>query len=408
MSLGEDEHKQVWTVSELNSHIRNILFSSPELRSLWVAGEVSNYSSASSGHCYFTLKDSQSSLRCVMFRRHAKELQFDLTDGMDIVAFGNIDVYERNGQYQLYVREINPSGVGALYISLQQLRERLREEGLFEQETKRSLPGFPQTIGVVTSRHSAAFRDIVKVVRRRSSGCNIVLAHSSVQGLSSSQQLVSGLNALQKDSEIEVLILARGGGSLEDLQAFNDEDVVRAVSESNVPVVTGVGHESDVTLCGLAADARGATPSAAAELVVPDREELFSQIEAVMETLSRRLSRLLHDKKRRLQVVMSRRSLQRPQDILQGRKQTLDSYSQELIRSQDNILQRRSHQLRSLKERLEAMNPQTVLKRGYSIVRDNEGRIVSGVGQVEVSQGIKVLLNNGELDAEVVRIKPEK
>ncbi len=399
----DGQQVRVWTVSELTAEIRDTLFSRPELRQLWVAGEVSNMSTPASGHCYFTLKDSSSSIRCVMFRRHASSLTFELDDGMDVVAFGNIDVYERHGQYQLYVREVEPSGVGSLYIAFQQLRHRLTEEGLFDAERKRPLPAMPQNVGVVTSRYSAAFRDIVKVIQRRDPGCNILLSHSTVQGDSAPAQLVSALHLVQRCEEVEVIIIARGGGSLEDLQPFNDEEVVRAVVQSSVPIVAGVGHETDVTLCGLAADSRAATPSAAAELVVTDRKQVAADLCSVSAKIVRRLERLILDKRARLKGILSRRSLQRPEDILTGRRQTLDALADSIMSSQKHNVRDHRHRVVTLTQRLQALNPASVLRRGYSIVRDDSGQVLRNAEDVEVSDHILIELQNGELDAEVLR-----
>ncbi len=396
------ETLRIWTVSELTSEIRQALYDSPELRSLWVHGEVSNLRQPTSGHCYFTLKDDNSSLQCVLFRGDRRKVAFDLTNGTEIIAFGYIDVYERSGQYQLYVKGAEPAGAGALHLALEQLRERLQEEGLFDVRRKRKLPLLPRTVGVVTSQYGAAFRDIVKVIRRRCPGLNILLCHSAVQGDAAPGELIAGLQLLNRSGEVDVIIIGRGGGSLEDLWSFNSEEVVRAVASSRVPVVCGVGHETDTTLCDLAADVRAPTPSAAAEMVAPDVSGLRLQLQTAAKTMVRRLERKVQVMARRWELVCSRRSLRRPADILDERRQRVDEALLRLTRGQAEFMRDRRREIETQVQRLRAMGPESVLSRGYSIITGSDGEIIRDAAAVTPGDVIEIRLERGRLRARVI------
>ncbi len=395
---------RIWTVADITAEIRETLYQNPELRALWIQGEVSNLSEPASGHCYFTLKDDTSALRCVMFRSNRRSVLFDLRNGMSILAFGHIDIYDRSGQYQFYVREAEPAGTGALHLAWQQLHRRLSEEGLFDEHLKQSLPRFPRRVGVVTSGKSAAFRDIVTVIRRRCPGLDILLCHASVQGDAAPGELIGALDRLNRSGDVDVIIIGRGGGSLEDLWAFNDEDLVRAVRASQVPVVAGVGHETDVTLCDLAADVRAPTPSAAAELVAPDVQQVRADLNRISDVMIIRLRRTVGVRRQRLETVSSRRPLTRPEDLVDRRRQHLDALMMQICRAQVHILRDRRLRLESRSERLKALDPAGVLARGYSIATDAEGRVVRRASSLNPGEMITVRVHRGEVGAQVLEV----
>ncbi len=396
---------RIWSVSDITAEIRDTLYQNPELRALWIQGEVSNLSEPASGHCYFTLKDDASALRCVMFRSNRRSVLFDLRNGMNLLAFGHIDIYDRSGQYQFYVREAEPAGTGALHLAWQQLHGRLSGEGLFDEQLKRSLPLFPRRVGVVTSARSAAFEDIVTVIRRRCPGLDILLCHASVQGDAAPGELIAALDQLNRLGDVDVIIIGRGGGSLEDLWAFNDENLVRAVRASEIPVVAGVGHETDVTLCDLAADVRAPTPSAAAEMVAPDVGRIRAELNRISDVMMMRLRRMVRVRRQRLQTVSSRRPLTRPEDLVDRRRQDLDALMMQMCRAQVSLLRDRRMRLDSRRDRLRALDPAGVLARGYSIAMGPDGRIIREASSLSRGATIIVRVHRGELDAEVLEVR---
>jgi len=399
---------QIWTVAGLTSHIRGLLYDQPELRRVWVRGELSNLRCPPSGHRYFTLKDASSSLPCVMFRGPGRTVAFNMQDGIKVIAYGYIDVYEKAGQYQLYVQELQPDGMGSLHLALQQLRRRLQEEGLFSADRKRPLPSIPQAVGVVTSRSGAALRDILRVAGRRFPGMNILLSHSSVQGDRAPQELVEALQRLEEAGAVDVIIIGRGGGSLEELWCFNDERVVRAVAACSIPVVSAVGHETDVSLCDLAADARAATPSAAAELVVPDRERLFRELGGLSVRLERGIGRLLDRRRRRLADLGRRRVLVRPEHLLIERRQRLDTLLARIAGRAHRLMNQRRLRLVELTGRLHTSSPLGALERGFSLVRREDGQVVRSWRQVEPGDLVGIQLSLGSLNAEVRETCPPR
>ena len=372
-TTGSELH--IWTVSEITAAVREAL-ETPELGSVWVEGEVSNLRRPGSGHLYFTLKDSGAALRCVLFRSDAARVPFQLNDGMDILARGRIGVYERAGEYQLYVRGAEPAGLGSLHLALEQLRRRLEAEGLFDEYRKRRLPAYPRNIGIVTSRSGAALRDIVHVARRRNPGINLLLAHASVQGDAAPGELLASLTALQS-AGVDAVILGRGGGSVEDLWAFNDEALVRAVADYPIPVVAAVGHETDVTLVDLAADARAATPSAAAEMLVPDARVLARELETVGANLSRSLERVLESARSRLKASLYARVFRHPEDLVRDRQQSLDRVAEDVVRGGRRRIEGARRDLESTAERIRVLDPLGALARGFAVATDSEDRVVS-------------------------------
>ncbi|MBI3964050.1 MAG: exodeoxyribonuclease VII large subunit [Chloroflexi bacterium] len=393
---------QILTVGDVNSAVKELLESDPDLQDLWLEGEVSNASRSPAGHLYFTLKDGSSQLRCVMFRGQLAYQRLVPQNGLAIVAHGRISVYEPQGAYQLYVDLVQPQGVGLLHLQFEQLRQRLEQEGLFDPARKRPLPLFPRAIGVVTSPTGAALRDILNVLERRYPLAEVVLVPTTVQGDAAPAQIVSALQAANLHCGLDVVILARGGGSIEELWAFNDERVARAIFASRVPVITGVGHETDVTIADLVADLRAPTPSAAAELAVPDREECLVQIESFHSRLERALSGLLIS--RRNDLELTRRSLDRvsPAGLIARLRASIDDRLKRQVTSVNHAHALRAEQLTSQRRRLAALNPRAVLDRGYSMCwLDGEETPVRSVVQARPGLSLRVQVADGEFGAVV-------
>lgn len=391
---------QALTVSQLTAHLKRLLERDEILADVSVRGEISNFTRHSSGHLYFSIKDDASTLSCVCFRNTAARVRFGPADGMRIIAEGNVTVYEKAGRYQLLVRAMQPDGVGDLAAAFEALKLKLEQEGLFAPERKRPLPRFPQGIGLITSPTGAAIRDLVSVISRRFPLARIAIIPTVVQGEGGAPSIISSLRFANTRNDLDVLILARGGGSLEDLWCFNEEAVARAVFGSRLPVVSAVGHETDVCLCDFVADLRAPTPSAAAELVAPDAADLQRHLEATGRHLS---SRLLHHAQRhrqRLERVLTHPVLQRPAVLLETRLQRLDEASESLRQSVNRIVQTGQQRLEKAMVGLGALSPQAVLNRGYAICRISEtGEIVRSVRQVSSSTGLTVTVTDGDIGA---------
>ena len=389
-----------YTVSQLTGHIRRLIEGDPDLCDLWVEGEVSNFGRASSGHCYFTLKDAGSQISCVMWRNVADRQKHLPTNGDLALAHGRVGVYEAGGRYQLYVDKIQPAGVGDLYRQFELLKARLEAEGLFAPERKRPLPGFPRCIGVVTSPTAAALRDILNVLARRYPLAKVLLAPTQVQGAAAPPQIVAAIQALNARDDVDVIIVARGGGSLEDLWAFNDERVARAVAASRLPVVCGVGHETDFSLADFAADVRAPTPSAAAELVAPDRSELRAQVMGLSAALAATLQGAVEE--RRWRLVEQTRALKHlsPEAQLAQARQRVDDLLDRAEAATRYSLTLRRERLGGLVGRLAGVSPLGTLKRGYAIVRHREtGAVVHSVEQVAPGDALGIRIADGEFEA---------
>jgi exodeoxyribonuclease VII large subunit len=389
---------RVYSVSAITAYIKERLRVDQTLQDLWLEGEISNWRQAPSGHVYFTLKDPDASIRCVMWRSTLPRLSYlPAGDGEAVLAHGYISVYEPNGQYQFYVDELEPVGLGALQAQFEQLKARLAQEGLFDEARKRLLPRFPQRIGVVTSPAGAALRDILNVLRRRYPLAEVILSPTQVQGEDAPPQIVSALQALSEVKDVDVIILARGGGSLEDLWAFNDERVARAVAASPIPVVCGVGHETDFTIADFVADLRAPTPSAAAELVTPDRDELARRLRSFRAQLAAVAGQTIAHQRHML--VGEIRALRRlsPQAWIDRRRQRVDDLSHGAQTAIAHRLALGRERLNGLSLRLSTLNPQATLARGYAIVRRVEdGHVVSRVGQVTSGDRLSVQVSDGE------------
>jgi len=390
---------RVLTVRELTGHIKGLIEKDYLLANVWVKGEISNLRAAASGHFYFTLKDDSSCLKVVMFRSRSRLVHFRPENGMGVTVRGYVCVFERDGTYQLYAEEMEPDGAGALYLAFEQLKERLQREGLFDRKHKKALPLLPRRIGIVTSPTGAAIRDMVKIIGRRWPGREIVLAPVQVQGEAAPPAVARGIRLLNRLGGVDLIIVGRGGGSLEELWAFNTEIVARSIFQSAVPVISAVGHETDVTIADFVADARAATPSNAAEMAVPDRREMERHIRALRARLTRAIAEKAGEGRRRLTACLAARVFVRPVDIVCGPgQQTLDSLNRRLAQGTRGAVEQEKGRLAVLAGRLQALSPLATLARGYSIcTTPDSGRIISDAGSVGVGESLAVHLHKGLL-----------
>ncbi|HJS17353.1 MAG TPA: exodeoxyribonuclease VII large subunit [Anaerolineales bacterium] len=393
---------QQWTVSRLTFFIRKLLEENETLQDVWVQGEISNLSRPASGHVYFTLKDSSASLKCVMWKTSAARLRLGLQDGMEVEVHGRIGVYEVSGQYQLYADQIRPVGEGALYQEFMRLKSMLEAEGLVAQERKHPIPMLPKRIGIVTSATGAALRDMLNTLRRRLPVVEVILAPSPVQGLEAPPALVKAIQSLGLHTP-DIIILARGGGSIEDLWAFNDERVVRAVAGSQVPIICGVGHETDFTLCDFAADLRAPTPTAAAELATQiTLLDLLAQLESYRTRLSTATLSLLAEKQSLLTSLTAALRYASPGRRIQSEHQRLDELSRRAHSSLLHRVQLQAAHIQGMHRRLEALSPLAVLARGYAVVtRKEDNSVVSRVAQIKSGQQVQIRVSDGQVDAEI-------
>lgn len=386
----------IHSVSEVNNFIKQLLASTPILSSIMVRGEISNFKCYASGHCYFTLKDASSALKCVMFRSQAQHLRFQPVNGLSVIASGNIAVYERDGVYQLYVDSLAPEGKGDLALAYEQLKNRLAAEGLFAKDRKKALPQFPKKIGVVTSLSGAVLRDIYHVTKRRWPAVQLVLYPVQVQGEFSAKQVALAIEFFNTKYAVDVMIVGRGGGSMEDLWSFNEEVVVRAIAASKIPIISAVGHETDFSLADFAADVRAATPSQAAELAVPDRDELKRYVVRMQRQLAQMARRELNERRLRLQACQKNKLLQRPELLLADRRQRLDNLISKLRQCLDENITVKNHQLSLALEKLSVLNPAKTLQRGFALV-EHGGKIVTRVQEVKKGDKLQLTFSDGKV-----------
>ncbi|HID64792.1 MAG TPA: exodeoxyribonuclease VII large subunit [Anaerolineae bacterium] len=394
--------RQIYRVSQITAYIKELFDSDYALQDLWLEGEVSNYTRAASGHVYFTLKDEETQIRCVMWRSQVERGAYLPQNGEAILAHGRISVYEAGGRYQLYVDDIQPAGAGLLYLQFEALKERLAAEGLFDAERKRTLPPFPRRLGVVTSPTAAALRDIVNVLKRRYPLVEVVLSPTLVQGDEAPSRIVAAIEALNQHADVDAIIVARGGGSLEELWAFNDERVARAIYASRVPVVTGVGHETDFTIADFVADVRAPTPSAAAELVVPDRQELRGAVESWRRRLAQLMEGRIEGERRALQYREQALRRFSPQAQIDSYRQRIDDLMHAALAGLKHRLALARERLRTLDSQLQTLSPLATLERGYAIARHlGTGKVVKSVAQVVAGDRLEVRVSDGQFESTV-------
>ena len=390
------------SVSELNTFIKMLLESAPTLNDVYVKGEISNFKNhISSGHFYFSLKDKDSQIKAVMFRSSASKMKFIPENGMMVVVHGRVASYVRDGQYQLYADSMEPDGVGALYVAFEQLKQRLAAQGVFAPEKKKTLPKIPKTIGVITSPTGAAVSDIINIATRRFPFAKIVVYPALVQGENAASSLISGIRYFNDTGSADVIIIGRGGGSIEDLWAFNDENLAKTVCASEIPVISAVGHETDFTICDFAADLRAPTPSAAAELAVPDTAELKHKINNIISRESAVLLQMLSAKRETLARYEKSRYLSSPGHMIDDRRMALVLSSERLMTSAAHVNEIKKHALSALSGKLEALSPLAVLSRGYGVVSSEEGKVIKEIADVSVGDKITVKVRDGEIYAGV-------
>lgn len=397
-----DRNSSVLSVGELTSCIKGIFDSEEGLQNIRVRGEISNCTHHANGHIYFSLKDESALIRCVVWANVARARRFDLSNGMNVIVRGRVGVYEKMGQYQLTVAEVTPDGVGTFYIAYERLKAKLQAEGLFDAERKKQLPRFPRRIAIITSRTAAALRDMVTVSQRRYPCASILLVPSLMQGDGAEASVVSALEAADSLSDIDLIILGRGGGSIEDLWTFNTEGVARAIAACEKPVVSAIGHETDYTLADFVADLRAPTPSAACELVFPDTRELSGQVCALRDAMAGALRGLVADRTTCLEGLVKSRCFAKPEDLLQSRWQTLDLLSARLASSAREAVSAFEVRLATAAASLDALSPLRVLGRGYAVVRRAEdGSPVADASGLKPGDMTETLLPNGRLISEV-------
>lgn len=396
-----------FTVSDVNRYIKSLMNADEVLSAVTIRGEISNFKAHSSGHLYFTLKDEGAEIAAVMFRGDVARMNFRPADGMRVLVYGSVDVYEKSGRYQVYVRTMLADGVGAMTLAYERLKKKLAAEGLFDESRKRPIPRFPSCVGVITAPTGAAVRDILNITGRRYPQAKILLYPSLVQGADAPAMLCAGLACLNALGECDVIILGRGGGSLEDLWAFNDEALARAVAASQIPVISAVGHETDFTLCDFVADLRAPTPSAAAEIAVPDRGELLARLEQTQTVLRRNADKRVSTVRQSLLQKSRTLELLSPDQRLARMRQQLTHHAEMLNRTVDRVLEREQVRLQGSLERLNALNPLAVLQRGYAAMKDADGRCIGSVRDLGEKQQVTLLLRDGSAQAEILSVTPK-
>jgi exodeoxyribonuclease VII large subunit len=393
--------QQVLSITQLNTYIQGKLDGDPMLGAVAVRGEISNYKLYPSGHHYFTLKDESSALKCVMFKGNAMRLRFRPENGMKVLAMGKVSVFPRDGAYQLYCNAMAMDGVGDLYAAFEQLKKKLASQGLFDQAHKKPIPKFPGTIGIITSSAGAAIHDMLRILRKRYPLTKVRLIPVRVQGAEAPGEIASAIRYANYYKLADLLIVGRGGGSIEDLWAFNDELVAHAIYQSDIPVISAVGHEPDVTISDFVADLRAATPSNAAELAVPDRESLSQTLDAMSTAMASALNRQLRSARQHLNVLSRSAALQSPTGYLEQRRQNLSGLKTRLVSAQRQNISLKKHRYVALISKLDAMSPLKVLTRGYAITQKDDGTMLRSVSQVASGDHIQIRLQDGALIARI-------
>lgn len=404
----ENTHRQmpdvpVMTVSQLTREIKHYL--EGQFPFVWVTGEISNFTKAASGHCYLTLKDDAAQVRAIIWRGMASKLRFEMQNGLEIVAAGRLEVYEARGAYQLIIEQCEPLGVGALELAFRQLHDKLAAEGLFDAEHKKPLPAFPRRIALITSPTSAAVRDMLQVLTRRWRGADILILPVMVQGQGAAEEIAAALRTVSRIPDVDVIITGRGGGSLEDLWAFNEEIVARAIYDCPIPIVSAVGHEIDVTIADLVADRRALTPSEAGELVVPDHTEVGIGLRRLRDRLTQGLRQQAVTARTQLDAVATRRVFTHPTERIHALQQQLDDLESRSSRAVRQVLDSTRQQLAAYAASLDALSPLAVLQRGYSLTRHAEtGKVLNSIADVSPGETLQTLLTNGRINSKVESI----
>ena len=397
--------KQILSVGQINEYIKGRLDNDPGLRNIAIRGELSNYKIYPSGHHYFTIKDNTGAMKCVMFKSSAQRLRFRPENGMQVIAMGSVTVYVRDGVYQLYCTGLVLDGVGDLYAAFEQLKNKLAAQGLFDPAHKKKLPAFPGTIGIVTSAAGAAVHDMLRILKKRYPLSKVLLLPVRVQGVEAPGEIASAIAYANHFKLCDLLIVGRGGGSIEDLWAFNEEVVARAIFASEIPVISAVGHEPDVTISDFVADLRAATPSNAAELAVPDQDALRQTLDSMSAAMATAMSRQIQASRRQLSVLSGSAALKSADGYLLQRRKSLQILQNRLLSAENQNIHRSKQRYIALTAKLDAMSPLKVLTRGYAMTQDEKGNLVRSVGQVAVGEKLTVSLADGTIRATIAEIK---
>lgn len=400
--------QNILSIGQLNEYIRGRMDADPLLNQVAVRGEISNYKMYPSGHHYFTLKDETSALKCVMFKGNAMRLRFRPENGMKVIAMGKVSVFPRDGAYQLYCSAMAMDGVGDLYAAFEQLKKKLESQGLFDAAHKKPIPQYPGTIGIVTSSAGAAVHDMLRILRRRYPLSRVRLLPVRVQGAEAPGEIASAIRYANYWKLADLLIVGRGGGSIEDLWAFNDERVAYAIYESQIPVISAVGHEPDITISDFVADLRAATPSNAAELAVPDQDALRQNLDAMTSVMASALSRQIRSAQKHLDVLSGSAALRSPDGYLQQREKGLELLKNRLVTAQNQNFSRKSQHYIAAVSKLDAMSPLKVLSRGYAMAQNQRGDVLRSVKQVELGEQICICLSDGRISATVMNKEDAK
>lgn len=403
--LERSQNVRCWQVSELNSYLKELLANNPFLANLWVKGEISNLRQPSSGHLYFTLKDRSGSVRSVMFRSRAVKLPMPLRDGMEVMLRASLTIYERDGVYQLMVEEVQPLGAGDLHAAFEQLKQQLEMEGLFSSKWKKSLPRLPKKIGIVTSLSGAVLQDMLTTILVRFPYVQILVAPALVQGVGAPDSIVNALKLLNRFKEVDVIIAGRGGGSLEELWAFNTEKVARAIFDSSIPIVSAVGHETDYTIADMVADRRAPTPTAAGVLVVPDYQDQRANLESILENTKQKILNLIEPKQQRLTSVIEYSLLAKPENLFLQQHQHLKETNKNINYLKEKFLTEHQTQLEIQAKKLDSLSPLRVLGRGFALCHNQAGKIIVSTNQVSQGEMIEVMLQDGYLECQVQEVK---
>lgn len=399
--------EKILSVSQVNAYIKSMMDNDALLCNVCVRGEISNYKLYSSGHHYFSIKDADGALRCVMFRSSAVRLRFRPENGMKVLVTGRISVFPRDGAYQLYCTSLTPDGVGDLYVAFEQLKAKLAAEGLFDPAHKKPLPKFPHRIAIITSGAGAAVMDMLRILGKRYPLSKVMILPVRVQGVEAPAEIAGAIRYANRHQIADIIITGRGGGSIEDLWAFNDERVARAVYASEIPVISAVGHEPDVTICDFVADVRAATPSNGAELAAPDQTQLRNQLQNAQSRLLEAMTKQLKLSRQTLDALAAKRVLQSPENYLQDKRMQLDYLHQQLIAASQRQVAEKKQRFIRLTASLEAMSPLKVLSRGYSVVRAEDGTLVTDASRMRTGDRIRVQMQKGSLTACVEQAEEE-
>ena len=389
------------TVAQVNEYVKCLIEEEMLLQDIYVCGEVSNFKKHSSGHFYFTIKDSSSEIRAVMFRSYAQKVKFNIENGLKVIVRARVGVFESAGMYQLYVNTMQPEGMGALHLAFEQLKSKLLKEGLFDEAHKRPIPKFPKRIGIITSPTGAAVRDIINIATRRYNLASLILFPSLVQGEEAAGQLISGIDYFNITESVDVIIIGRGGGSIEDLWAFNDEYLARAIYNSKIPVISAVGHEIDFTICDFVADLRAPTPSAAAELATPNLADIVAKIDGFKSRSILAISSLIEEYKTRLEYISSSKVFKSPISMLEIPKLRLSAAKKELISTFTRAVMTKRNDFSQKVAKINALNPLSILSRGFATVISDEGKTIKSINDIEKNSKISIRFLDGSAQATI-------